>query len=177
MFLFFFFWHNRACRWVQFRTGPSPLWSPTGCTISEPDPNLAPACGVTGAQTFLAGLRRRVSNWVLTCGCVYCVYFCTWWMKAPLILSQAKQTDKNGGFTIPLWYLIYASYHIMKYPFLSFAFFLGSSSLPSACKIPISHWNRPYWVACLEQNQLLVIRHNMHNCKIENNEIKIKYVQ
>lgn len=42
--------------------GPSPLWSPTGCTISEPDPNSAAACGVSGAPTLAAGLKRRVSS-------------------------------------------------------------------------------------------------------------------
>lgn len=44
------------------RSRPSPLWSPTGCTTSEPDPNSAAACGVSGAPTLAAGLKRRVSS-------------------------------------------------------------------------------------------------------------------
>ena len=58
----------RLCRWVRCRFGPSPLWSPTRCTISEPGPNTVLVCGVSGAQTFPAGLRRKVSNTsALTC--------------------------------------------------------------------------------------------------------------
>lgn len=81
----------RLCGIVWYR---SSLWSPTRCTISEPDPNSAPACGVSGAQMFPAGLKRRVSQpAVITCSSAQrpiFAYFWTYWMKAPFCLQANR---------------------------------------------------------------------------------------
>lgn len=109
---------------MHFRTCPSPLWSPTRCTISELDPNLAPACGASGVQTSPAGLKRRVSGSVVTCtssnsserqpDCV-CVSACTEWEHHWLYLKTNR--DLNGVFRLSLWFFIYAGCHWIKVSF------------------------------------------------------------
>lgn len=94
------------CRWVWYRLGPSPLWSRTGCTISEPDPNSARACGVSGAQTFPARLKRRVSKAAaLTCCSVRRAYL---WVFLDFLNESTSDSNihfLSGLFTISLWHL------------------------------------------------------------------------
>lgn len=96
----------RVCRWVWYRFGPSPLWSRTGCTISEPDPNSARACGVSGAQTFPARLKRRVSKAAtLTCCSVQRAYL---WVFLDFLNESTSGSNihyLSGLFTISLLHL------------------------------------------------------------------------
>lgn len=134
------------CRWVRYRFGPSPLWSRIGCTVSEPDPNSAAACGVSGAQTFPAGLKRRVSTpAVLTCSSAQWAYLC-------LCLDFLNESTSASVYRQWSIYSISVALYLCKlsdnaemFSFI-WVFYAVISSPLTACGIRISHWNRPYWV-------------------------------
>ncbi len=121
----------RVYRWVWHKFSPFPLWSRTGCTISEPDPNSAPACGVSGAHTFPAGLKRRVSKTpVWACCSVQRAYLCVFlhFLYENTSHSVNTQIYLNAVSTLSLWQFINASYQITQQCFLSFGFFMQLSA-------------------------------------------------
>lgn len=141
----------RVCRWVWYRFGPSPLWSRTGCTISEPDPNSARACGVSGAQTFPARLKKRVSKAAaLTCCSVQRAYL---WVFLDF-LNESTSDSNIHYLSISVAPLSMQAIKSCRNGSFHLVFFNAIISSPlTAFRIPISHWNRPHWVVCWEQKQ------------------------